>query len=153
MKKILSGFALLISSAWIGGMWAIGYIAAPVLFYTLQDKAEAGMLAGKMFTVMAYTGMTCGLYLSSYLYVINGKLAFKQATFRIIIVIFLITMLGQFGMQPILAELKANALPLYVMDSPYAERFSFWHGVASISFLIQSLLGAILLLKTDRVRV
>jgi len=50
-------------------------------------------------------------------------------------------------MQPLLAEIKAQALPLYVMDSPYAERFRWWHGAASIAYLLQSLSGAVLLLK------
>jgi len=59
----------------------------------------------------------------------------------------LIILLGQFGMQPLLAELKAQALPLYVMDSPYAGSFRLWHGAASIAYLVQSLLGAVLLLK------
>ena len=37
----------------MGGLWAIGYLAAPVLFASLGDKMLAGMLAGKMFTWIA----------------------------------------------------------------------------------------------------
>ena len=28
-------------TAWVGGLWAIGYIAAPTLFATLDDRAMA----------------------------------------------------------------------------------------------------------------
>jgi len=149
MKKVFDGLAVLMSSAWVGGMWAIGYVAAPVLFQALPDKALAGILAGKIFAVMAYTGMVCAVYLLAYICIRHGRQALRQSIFWIVIAMFLLTLLGQFGMQPQLAEIKAQALPLYVMDSPYAERFRLWHGAASIIFLVQSLLGATLLVKSN----
>jgi len=42
MKKYLDGLAVLVTSAWVGGMWAIAYIAAPVLFLSLPDKRWRG---------------------------------------------------------------------------------------------------------------
>lgn len=45
---------------WVGALWCIGYIAAPVLFATLDDRALAGLLAGKMFTVVTYLSFACG---------------------------------------------------------------------------------------------
>ena len=36
------------------------------------------------------------------------------------------------------------------MHSPYAERFKMLHGMSSIIYLIQSLLGVILLVKSRR---
>lgn len=135
------------ASAWVGGMWAAGYIAAPVLFQYLPDKALAGMLAGKLFGVTAYMGMVCAVYLLLYNYTRYGKQALRQSTFWIMVAMLLLTLLGQFGMQPLLAEIKSQALPLYVMDSSYADRFRFWHGASSIVFLLQSLSGAVLLLK------
>ena len=147
MKKYFDGLAVLMASAWVGGMWAAGYIAAPVLFQSLPDKALAGMLAGKLFAVTAYMGMVCAVYLLVYVYTRYGKQVLRQSLFWVMIVMLLFTLLGQFGMQPLLAEIKSQALPLYVMDSPYAERFRWWHGAASIAYLLQSLSGAVLLLK------
>lgn len=63
MKKYFDGLAVLMASAWVGGMWVAGYIAAPVLFQSLTDKSLAGMLAGKLFAVTAYMGMVCAVYL------------------------------------------------------------------------------------------
>lgn len=150
MKKYFDGLAVLTASAWVGGMWAVAYIAAPLLFQSLPDKALAGMLAGRLFGVTAYMGMVCAVYLSVYYYTINGKKFLRQRLFWVIVVMLLLNLLGHFGMQPLLAEIKAQALPLYVMDSPYAERFSLWHGAASIAYLVQSLFGAVLLLKVYR---
>jgi Domain of unknown function (DUF4149) len=147
MKKYFDGLAVLMASAWVGGMWMAGYVAAPVLFQIVPDKALAGMLAGKLFAITAHIGMVCAGYLLVYWYARLGKQALRQAVFWIVVSMLLIILLGQFGMQPMLAELKVQALPLYVMDSTLAAQFRFWHGAASIAFLLQSVLGAILLLK------
>jgi hypothetical protein len=149
MKRYFDGLAVLMASAWVGGMWAVGYIAAPVIFLSLADKTAAGMLAGKLFAVTAYLGMSCAVYLLGLSYARVGKAVWRQRTFWIIVLMLLLTLLGHFGIQPLLAELKAQALPLYVMDSAYADRFRFWHGAASIIYLLQSLLGAVLLIKSE----
>lgn len=147
MKKYFDGLAVLAVGAWVGGMWAIAYIAVPVLFQYLPDRAVAGMVAGRLFAVTAYMGMACAVYLLAYHYVNYGKPVLRRGVFWLLVVMLLLTLLGQFGLQPLLAELKVQALPLYVMDSPYVERFRFWHGAASIAYLLQSLAGAVLLLK------
>lgn len=152
MKKYFDGLAILMASAWVGGMWVVGYVVAPVLFHSLQDRALAGMLAGKLFAVMAYISMVCAIYLLFYAYKLCEKKPASRHIFLITLVMLLFTLFGQFGMQPLLAEIKAQALPLYVMDSPYADRFKFWHGVSSIVYLVQSLSGAFLLLKVYRSR-
>ena len=55
---------------------------------------------------------------------------------------------GQFGIQPIMADIKAQVLPGDVMHSAFAERFRMLHGISSILYLVQSLLGAVLILKS-----
>lgn len=150
MKKYFEGLAILITTVWVGGMWTVGYIVAPVLFQSLQDKAFAGMLAGKLFAAMAYAGIVCATYLMLYLFKTRGMVVMRQPLFLITLVMLLLILLGQYGLQPILADLKTQALPQYVMDSVYADRFRFWHGAASILYLAQSLLGVALLLKVYR---
>jgi hypothetical protein len=60
----------------------------------------------------------------------------------------LLVLIGQFILQPILADLKLQALPLDVMNSALASQFKTWHAVSSILFLIQSLLGIALVLTS-----
>ena len=62
----------------------------------------------------------------------------------------LLTLAGHFGIQPILVELKAQALPREVMQSVMRDRFAAWHGVSSILYLIVSALGAALVLVQER---
>ncbi len=139
--------ALVVITLWVGALWAIGYIAAPTMFYVLQDRQMAGMLAGKMFTVVAYIGMVSAFYLLIQRLSAYGTLALKQSFFWAVFVMLLLTLAGHFGIQPILASLKTQAMPADVMQSVFADRFKTWHGVASIAYMIQSLLGFVLVLK------
>lgn len=139
---------MLFITAWVGGLWGIGYVAVPVLFQTLPDRMMAGMLAGKMFTLITYIGIVSACYLLAYYLKVSGNAAFKQMVFRVVVVMLLLVMVGQFGIQPIMADLKIQALPGDVIHSAFADRFRMLHGVSSILYLLQSLLGALLVLKT-----
>jgi hypothetical protein len=150
MNKFADGLALLAVAAWVGGLWAIGYVAVPVLFQTLPDRMLAGMLAGKMFTVIAYIGMASACYLLIYQLNGSGRAAFKQTVFRVAAVMLLLVIVGQFGIQPVMADLKVQALPADVMHSALADRFKMLHGVSSLLYLAQSVLGAVLVLKVGR---
>jgi hypothetical protein len=143
----LSFFAI---TLWVGGLWAIGYLAAPVLFSALDDKMLAGVLAGRMFTWIAYIGMGCGVYLLIYRLAVFGVVALKQGIFWVVLVMLLLTAAIHFGIQPIMAGLKEQALPKGVMESMFRDRFSRWHGISSIGYLIESLLGLVLVLAPRR---
>lgn len=132
---------------WVGSLWAIGFIAAPTLFSTLADRQLAGMLAGRMFTVTAYVGMACGVYLLFYRLVTQGVTALKQAFFWLVFAMLVLTLVGHFGIQPILEGLKLQGGAADVMHSVVADRFARWHGIASILFIVQSLLGLVLVLR------
>ena len=147
MKKIGYGLALLAATAWVGGMWAIGYLAAPVLFQNLPDRQLAGMLAGKMFAANATLGIVCAVYLLGYFLVQRGAQAFKLKVVWVVASMLLLIVIGHFAIQPIMAGLKMQALPAEVMKSAFASQFRTWHGVASILYLVQSLLGILLIGK------
>ena len=147
MKRLSDLIAAWSVALWVGGLWAIGYLAAPVLFYHLGDRVLAGALAGRMFTWIAYVGMVCGAWLLLFRLLRFGVVAFKQGFFWIVVVMLLLTLGQHFGIQPILQELKHQALPQDVMKSLFRDRFQAWHGVSSIIYLIESLLGLALVAK------
>ena len=142
--------ALIFITIWVGALWAIGYLAAPTLFSTLSDKQLAGMVAGRLFTLVAYVGMASAAYLLLQRLTRVGMSALRQPYFWIVLVMLLLTLAGHFGIQPVIAGIKAQALPADVMHSVFADRFRTWHGVASIAYLLQSLLGVALVLKSGR---
>src|SRR4051794_3235869 len=129
MRTISEALYAIALTLWIGGMWAIGCIVAPTLFYSLGDRALAGTVAGKLFTIMSYVGIGCAIYILLFRLVRFGGSCFKQGIFWIVIVMLLLTLVGEFGVQPILAHLKDQALPKEVMQSVLRDRFSAWHGV------------------------
>lgn len=147
LKDLSTYLASLTAAFWVGGMWAVGYLAVPVLFRMQPDRQLAGMLAGHMFTAMAYVGMVCALYLLGYQMRNAPRPLWRQPVFIATLVMLLLVLVGQFIIQPIMAELKLRALPLEVMHSELVAQFKALHGTASILYLIQSLLGIVLLVK------
>jgi hypothetical protein len=150
MKNFSHHLATLMITAWVGGLWAIGYLAVPVLFYTQPDKQLAGMLAAQMFSLIAYLGMVCGMYLLIHRFSVSGRESFRHAMFWTVAAMLLISLVLQFGIQAIMADLKLQALPLEVMHSAFAGRFKMLHGISSIIYLVQSLLGIYLVIKTRK---
>jgi hypothetical protein len=151
MKNWSQHLATLLVTAWVGGLWAVGYLAVPVLFYAQPDRQLAGVLAGQMFSLVAYLGMVCGAYLLIYRFSLSGRNALRQPLFWIVAAMLLISLVFQFGIQPIMTNLKLQALPLDVMHSEFAGQFKMLHGISSIIYLIQSLLGVFLVIKSRRV--
>ncbi|OHC67904.1 MAG: hypothetical protein A3H93_04065 [Rhodocyclales bacterium RIFCSPLOWO2_02_FULL_63_24] len=152
MKALASALYSIAVAVWVGGLLAIGLIAAPVLFTQLADRAVAGNLAGAMFSITAWVGLACGGYLILFVIGAKGWRAIKSSVFWIVLLMLALTIAGHFGVQPILMQLKADALPRQVMESALRDRFQTWHGVSSALYLVQSLLGIALTILQDRGR-
>jgi len=120
---------------WIGGMWIVGYVVVPVLFKMLERQL-AGNVAGQLFTIMSYIGLVCGaLLLASMLYR-HGLSNWMQWRVVVLITMLVIIVIGQFVLQPMMAELKAAGL-----QGDVAKQFGRLHGVSSMLFMINSLAG------------
>lgn len=147
LPEALYAFAV---TLWVGGLWAIGGIAAPTLFYRLADRPLAGSLAGAMFTQVAWVGMACATYLLLFLVARRGPGVWRSGVFWLVLLMLALTLAGHFGIGTILAQLRVEALPRQIMESTLRDRFAAWHGVSSGLYLIESLLGAALVLLQDR---
>lgn len=150
MKETPHHLAALAVVLWVGSLWSIGYLAVPILFQVQPDRQLAGLLAGRMFEVAGYAGMVCGMYLLLYRWLQNATGFWQDRPTRIIVAMLLITFAIQFYIQPLMADLKSQAQPLEVMQSAFAGQFKTWHGVSSILYLLESLLGAALVIRTFR---
>ena len=150
MRGLASALYNIAVALWVGGLFATGYLAAPVLFSQLADRSVAGAVAGAMFSVIAWVGLGCGTYLILFVLAGKGWRAIQSGVFWIVLLMLALTAAGHFGVQPILAQLKADALPRQVMESALRDRFSTWHGVSSALYLVQSLLGIALVILQER---
>ena len=150
MSRLADAIYHLAITLWVGALFAIGYLAAPTLFAQLADRTLAGSLAGEMFKWVAWLGIACGTYLALFLLARRGFGVFKSVVFWLVLAMLGLTVAGYFGIAPILAQLKADALPRQVMESALRDRFATWHGISSGLYLIESLLGVALVLTQAR---
>jgi len=145
-NRWLDKLSLILVTFWVGALWTTG-VAAYVLFNTLPDSQLAGQLAGKFFTYVSYLGLFSASFLLLHRLLVSGTSALKQSYFWAVLIMLLLVLAGHFGIQPILAQLKSDAMPSDVMQSIFASRFKTWHGVASIAYVAQCLLGVVVVLK------
>jgi hypothetical protein len=129
---------------WVGGMWAIGFIVAPVLFARLGDRVLAGALAGGLFTLIAWIGIASAVYLLVFRIARFGAACLKQGLFWLTLLMLVLVLTGEFGVHPVVESLRTHALPQQVMASVLRDRFRTWHGIASALYVLQSLLGVAL---------
>ena len=130
----------LLLTLWVGGMWFSGYVAAPVLFEML-DRSTAGLVAGQLFMVMSYIGIFSALFL-----LLGQKVRPADGPSRgyrswILLIMLVIIIIGQFVITPMMQEIKQAG---YQAGSVEAASFAKLHGFSSILFLINSILGLIL---------
>lgn len=150
MNKLFLALSTIALTAWVGGLWSIGYLAVPVLFRAQPDKQLAGLLAGEMFNTLGYVGLVCGVILLLHTIRCGKPERFWQVKiFWIIVVMLAFSLLIQFCLSPVMANLKIQALPLDVMHSPFADRFKMLHGISSILYLLESLLGLYLVTRSS----
>ena len=150
MRRLSEAFYQVAITLWVGGLWVIGYLVAPTLFASLGDRQLAGVVAGKLFALIGWIGLGAGTFLAVFLFGRRGGQAFKCSVFWLVLGMALMAAISLFGIQPLMAQLKLDALPREVMESVLRDRFVAWHGVSSILYLVQSLLGLWLVLWSGR---
>jgi hypothetical protein len=123
-----------------------------VLFARLGDRVLAGALAGKLFTLIAWIGIACAVYLLVFRIARFGAACVKQGFVWVTLLMLALVLAGEFGVHPVVEALRIQALPQQVMESMLSDRFMTWHGVASVLYLIQSLLGVALVVLLGKGR-
>lgn len=137
----------LVTTLWVGALWMTA-ITVYVLFHQLSDRSLAGAIAGKLFAIVSIIGIVSGAWLLLQCFRNQGLGALKLSVFWALFVMWLLVLIGEFGIQPLLAQLKASAFPQNVMQSVFASRFNTWHGIASVAYVIECVLGVWLVIKS-----
>lgn len=116
-------------------------MVAPALFANLEDRALAGSLAGTMFEIIAYIGLACGvlLLLFNQLRCTGRRLNWRAVVLSLMI---LFVAAGQFLVAPMITELRTQGLTA-------SAEFGRLHGMASVLYLLNSLLGLALVLARE----
>jgi len=142
----MNGLREITRTLWIGGMWVVGIIVAPVLFSALNN-ATAGMVAGRMFAAIAWVGLVCSVFLMVELVLRNGARALKSAPFWLLVGMLVCIIINHFAVTPIIAGLKAQMN--HAAEGLFGGGFATWHAISSLIYLVQSLMGLMYILSND----
>lgn len=139
LRRVLPGL-------WAGLILALGAVAAPSLF-ALLERAQAGRVAGRLFTVEAQ--LSLGLCIA--LGLLERKRAAQRAeagagtrvSAELLLVLgaLFCTVLGHFALQPMMEAARAG-------QGPWS--FGALHGLSSGLFLLKGLLVATLAWRATR---
>jgi len=133
----------LLAMLWVGSQLTIGYVVAPVLFSSL-DRMSAGAIAAQLFRIEGIAGVVLGVLLLALCNVLSRRGVIDYRRLRWLVAGMLVCVLiGYFALQPFMNALRIDAMNagMDVGNSPYASRFGMLHGVSSVFYLIESLLG------------
>ncbi|KVL16708.1 DUF4149 domain-containing protein [Burkholderia sp. MSMB1826] len=137
----------LLSAVWVGSLLTIGYAVAPVLFKTLE-RMTAGSVAAQLFRIEAILGVVCGVLLLalSNQQVRRGISEYRRVRW-IVAAMVVCVLVGYFALQPFMNALRVAAMDAGtdIANSPYASRFGMLHGVSSVFYLVESVLGLMLI--------
>lgn len=137
----------LLSAVWVGSLLTIGYAVAPVLFKTLE-RMTAGSVAAQLFRIEAIVGIVCGVLLLalSNQQVRRGGNEYRRVRW-IVAAMVVCVLVGYFALQPFMNALRVAAMDAGtdIANSPYASRFGMLHGVSSVFYLVESVLGLMLI--------
>ena len=142
-----------ILTLWVGSIITVGYIVTPTLFATLSDRQVAGMVAGALFRIEGIISMilSVGLIVFANLLVKRGCDRYKNIRWYLLAML-ICSVISAFVLEPMMDSLREEALShgFPVMLSPLAQAFSRLHIFASIVYLLQSLIGLVLLWRLSR---
>lgn len=137
----------LFAMLWVGSQVTIGYVVVPVLFASL-DRMTAGTIAAQLFRIEGLVGAFSGVLLLALSNVLTrrGAVAYRRLRWFLAGMLACV-LIGYFALQPFMNALRIEAMNagVDIGNSPYANRFGMLHGVSSVFYLIQSLLGVALI--------
>lgn len=139
--RYIDSLERILITLWVGGLWVVGYLTAPVLFSHLSDRKLAGDIAGILFQIIHTIGLGAAIVLLMMVYDHYRALWWRIWRVWLLIAMAALTAVLLFYVQPLIHELKS--VPL-LPGSEAARQFGVWHGISASIYLILSLLGLVL---------
>ena len=139
---------LLLATLWAGSVWAVSYLAAPSAFAVL-DSTQAGNVVGIMLTRSAWLAIALALLLA----LLTARSPDLDARRRrwlygVVGAMVACSLIVYLGLQPMMAAIREAAGPAGVRASKQWGTFAALHGVSQALYLAESILGAILVVKS-----
>ncbi|MGG7603464.1 DUF4149 domain-containing protein [Massilia sp. BKSP1R2A-1] len=139
---------LLVAVLWAGSLWALGYIAAPAVFAAVPSLV-AGDVVAQLLTRLGWVSIACAALMLVLVRVSPDLDAGRKRFLNLLVLAMLACALVMWaGLQPAMAQMRELAGPNGVRASPYWTQFAIMHGVSQLFHVIESVLAAVLVLKS-----
>jgi len=139
---------LLVAALWAGALWALGYIAAPAVFAAVPSVV-AGDVVAQLLTRLGWVSIACAALMFVLVRISPDLDGGRKRFLNLLVLAMLACALVMWaGLQPAMAQLRELAGPGGVRASPYWTQFAVMHGVSQLFHVIESVLAAVLVLKS-----
>lgn len=144
----LAAARLLVSVLWAGTLWALGYIAAPAVFAAVPSLV-AGDVVAVLLHRLGWVSVGCAVLMFVLVRFARDLDPGRRRSLNLLVLAMLACALVMWaGLQPAMAQLRELAGPNGVRASPYWTQFAVMHGVSQLFHVIESVLAAVLVLKS-----
>jgi len=146
----LAAIQRLVLTAWVGSTWTTGLLAVPLAFSVIQPQSLAGTFASHIFYWQSVIALFCApviLLLHPYT---ERRLRWFQPIILVVVMMAALAAIQQFLLAPIMAGARIELMSTVneATRAALAARFGWLHGLSSVLYLIQCLLGALLIVKS-----
>ena len=143
-KNLRLSLERILLTLWVGGMWTTGFVVTPVIFSSVADRMLAGNIAGRLFSILSLVGLVCGGLLLLMRGLASTRLGLRDWRLWVLVTMLMVIAVGEFGVAPRMQALKSAAGAGFAPDSVAYGKFALLHQISSSLFLVNSLLGLLL---------
>ncbi len=133
MSSILRFLEFLSLGTWVGSILFLSFVVAPGAFLTLSNRDLAGAVVGMALGRLHLIGLFAGvIYLASRVALARTPGALASVAALLVVVMFVLTLVSQFGVSPRMAGLRAQmgSVDATPPDSPLRIEFNRLHRVS-----------------------
>ena len=139
---------VLVAALWAGALWVLGYVAAPAVF-SIASGTLAGDVVGAFLHRLAWISFACAALMLALVRISPELEAGRRRFLNLLVLAMLACALVMYvGLQPAMAAMREAAGPEGIRASPMWTKFAVMHGVSQLFHLIESMLAAVLLVKS-----
>ena len=132
--------AALLITFWVGSLWTICGLVAPMLFATLEDRHAAGNLAATFFRAATVISVVVGAVLIAL--AVTGRLGSADRLMKWLI--------ATTAAAPLLSEVVVGPYMERARAAGDMARFGALHGVAALLFVVACVSGLLLVWRFHR---
>ncbi len=131
----------IVLTIWVGVMWGVGFVVAPVLFPAINNTVLAGELAGRLFEVVNYIGLGAATLLLLSAGQVCGRGFLHRWQVWVLLAMAVLIVIAQFVLTPMMQAIHDAAHGVAIDKTAYYVRFTIVHDISATLYGINSLLG------------